>query len=446
MQRSKKRQSAAQDGFAYDDSYDEYDDEYDEYDDEYDEYDVDAPADGIEPNDAPGAIMRAGSSAREAAGGAGRSLSVGFSAMRQVRQASKMRADAEADVRDIERGLEEDRDELAHREDVERNYHEIVAAEEAEIEDAQQSIAKAKARIAKEEAEVRRLNEELRSMRERHEQKLRPYRNLMDSSRGRSDDSAKSLANVRRSVRGAERALNEATKNRDVRISNAHRAVDNAQERVGAVEAELEVMRNSVDSEAATPAAIAKMERELSSNQLALEAARRDVAQVTQEAQDAVDQAQRRLLSLQREQTQAEQVAETNKSDATARKDEYDGLYRDAQAKERAQEEEIKSHETRIRNLEQVRDDAQDRLEEAQDILEEAHQIHAHPETTEGLRERIADEEADLEDAQADLEDLLQTERELRQATRGSRMILFAVVAGVLILVALIVWFLFLRG
>ena len=378
--------------------------------------------------------------------GAGQSLALGLNALRQVRHASKMRADCEADVREIRRGLEEDCDELAHREDVERNYEIIVSEEEAEISDAQAEIADTEKRIAHQHGNLKRLREELRQMRERHEQKLRPYRNLMDSSRGRSDDAAKSLANVRRSVRNAERALNEATKNRDARISSAHRAVDNAQERVAAVEAELETLQLSGTPDEAGPAALAKVERELASNRASLEAARTDVVQVTQEAQESVDQAQRRLLTLQREQAQAEKVAETNKAEATARKDEYDGLFREAQAKEKAHEDSIKACETRIRDLTQSREDAQDRMDEAKDILKEAHEIHAHPETTEGLRERIANEEADLADAEAELEELTQTERELRRSTRASRLVILAIVAVVLVLVIVLVWYFVLRG
>ena len=48
------------------------------------------------------AITRAGSTAAGAANDAGRSIAGGFSAMRQVRQASKMRANARAEVREIE--------------------------------------------------------------------------------------------------------------------------------------------------------------------------------------------------------------------------------------------------------------------------------------------------------------------------------------------------------
>ncbi len=388
-------------------------------------------------------LARVGSSARNAAAGAGQSIAGGISALRKVRQASKMRSDAEADVREIERGLAEDYDELAHREDVEQNYDHIVYTQTTEIESAQSDISNAEARMEQQRAEATRLTSELRQMREQHEQELRPYRNLMDSTRGRSDDAAKSLAAIRRDVRAAERAMAEATKDRDAKISAAHRAVDTAQERVTALETELGSL--GMDGEAASPDAMAHMESELASNRATLATARNDVVQITQQAQDAVDQAQRKLLTLQRDQAQAERLAESTKTEATTRKDEYDRMYREAQTQERKHEELIKGCEGRIRELTQTRNDAQARLTDAQDMLDEANEIHAHPETTEGLRERIADEEADLEDARAELEELCESERELRRSTRTARLVVIAIALVVVLLIALGVWF-FVRG
>ena len=86
----------------------------------------------------------------------------GFTAMRAVRQASKMRADAQADLREIERGLEEDRDELYHREDIEAHYDEIVDVQSAAAEDARAEIDDCTTKIRENQKEMTRLTEELR--------------------------------------------------------------------------------------------------------------------------------------------------------------------------------------------------------------------------------------------------------------------------------------------
>ncbi len=388
------------------------------------------------------AITRAGSTAAGAAKDAGRSIAGGFSAMRQVRQASKMRANARAEVREIEEGLEENRALLAHREDVAQHYDEIVAAQTSAINAAQDEIDLATDDLEKQAAKRKRLTDELRRMKERHEQELRPYRNLMDSSRGRSDDAAKALANARRSVKSAEALVNEKTKNRAKRIQDAHRAVDNAKERVRAVEEE----RNALQADGATDeAAIAKVESELATEQRSLQMATSDVERVTQEAQAAVDQAQKDLWSKQREQSVAEKAAEKAKEEATTHKNEYDGRFKEAQSEERAHEDAIKSCEARMKDLNKTKAAAEARKSEAQAVLDEATEIHAHPETTEGLRQRIANEERDLADARADLDELTATERELRRATRGARTTFMVVAIVIAAIVIVVLWFLFLR-
>ena len=384
------------------------------------------------------AITQASKAGMRAATDASKSLASGFSAMRDVRRAKKQRADAQIDLREIKRGLELDRNELAHREDVERNFDEIVTTQSTEIAHAQAEEAKLTEEIGERKNEAHRLRGELRSMKERHEQKLRPYRNLMESSRGRSDDAAKALANARRAVRSAESAVNGATKRRQQRIDAANRAVDNAQERLSNVQNELSALQTDPD---ASPAALAKMQSELSSEQAHLQSAREDVVQTTRESQESVDQAQQNLWALQRELTTAEKAAAEAKEQATTHKNEYDGRYRDAQAKEKAKEDAIKSCETKIHDLEKSLKAAEAREAEAQKILDEANEIHDHPETTEGLRQRIADEEDDLATAEADLEELTETERELRRSTRGVRTALIVACAVLVVLIVFLIWF-----
>ncbi len=388
------------------------------------------------------AITRAGSSAAGAAKGAGRSLAGGLSALKQVRNVSRQRANARAHVRDIEQALDDNRALLVHREDITRNYDEIVATQTTAIEVADAEITEAKASIEEQEARRRKLDDELRRMKERHEQKLRPYRNLMDSTRGRSDDAAKALANARRATKNAEAAVNDATKRRVKRISDAHHAVDNAKERLRAVEAERDTLR----ADGATDtAAITKIESECAAERANLENATADVARITQEAQASVDQAQQDLWVKQREQASAEKVAEAAKEEAMTHKNEYDGMFKEAQAKERAREDAIKSCDSRIKDLTKTKNAAEARKREAEAILNEAEEIHAHPETTEGLRQRIANEEADLESAEVALDEITIMERDLRRDTRAARVIFVVVAVLVAKLIVFLIWFFLLR-
>ncbi|MBO7674842.1 MAG: hypothetical protein J6S63_07510 [Atopobiaceae bacterium] len=416
------------------------------YDDqsEQDLYDGYEPQDVVDEDEAEvgSALARAGSTAVSAASGAGRSVLSGFSAMREVRYAAKQRSNAQADLRDIQRGLEEDRRILEHRESVVRDYDEIVRVHSAELEKSLAEAEQARTGIDEQRAKSQRIQERLRNMREQHEQSLRPYRNLMESSRGRSDDAAKALANTRRAVRNAEGAVSAAAKRRDQQISAANRAVDNANERLSAVANELQMLSGTNGGDGSADGSTAlKLQSELATEQAHLESAQRDVFQVTQESKNVMDQAQEKLWALQRELSAAEKTAAEAKEKATAHKDEYERLYKEAQAKEKAQEDAIKVCETRIKELQKTLDSAQTKAEAEQKVLEEAHEINAHPETTEGLRQRIANEEEDLAAAQADLDELTASERQLRHETRGSRFAFVAVAIIVLVVVILLIWF-----
>ncbi len=392
---------------------------------------------------AAGAMSKAGSTVKGAAAGTSRSIVGGIGAMRDVRKATKARQSAAADLRAIKQGLEEDQELLAHRVDVARNYKRIVAVQTAAVKAAQEESDKAARMTKEQQAELERHQDELKAMRESHEQELRPYRNLMESSRGRSDDAAKALAAARRSVRSAEGAVSEATKRREQRITGAHRSVDNARERLSTVQTELSSLSTNAEGSETT---LARVQGELASEQMHLETAQADVVQITQEAQAAVDQAQNTLWSLQRELATAEKAAEAAKIEAAGHKEEFDRRYKAAQAQERAKSDAIKACETRISSLKKTHDAAEMRARDAQAILDEANDIHAHPETTEGLRQRIENEKRDLEDANADLDELSAQERELRRSTRKTRFGFVVACIVVLIVLALVLWLVFSQG
>ena len=367
----------------------------------------------------------------------GQSITQGMRSIGELRKTSKQRSQAQAEIRDIERAIEDDRDELSHRIEVDKDYDAIVAEQTRAINRATKDEKAATDKANAEQRRLDQLKDELSAMKESHEQKLRPYRNLMDSSRGRSDDAAKQLASTKRDVRRAEGDLSEATKRRTQRIANAHQAVDNSKDRLASIMTELETTQGDPE---AKPAAVQKLQDEYAAQQRQLQHANEEVTQVTQECQEEVDKAQQYLWRKQRELTKCEQNADSAKQEAATHKDEYDTLYREAQDKERAKQDEIRSAEKRVAELEQAASEAAARRIEAQELLDEANDIHTHPEHTETLRNRIADAQQDLKDVRQELTALTASEKELRRSTRTARI---AVVAGVIVailIVILIIW------
>lgn len=379
------------------------------------------------------ALGNAGKKATGAAKGVGHSVLSGFGAMRDVRAASRRLSSAQSELKKLQQGLSEDQAVLAHRLDIERRYPEIVSKQNTEIAEARQLRKSVDQKSASLEKRRTKVSDDLAAMREDHEAKIRPYRNLMDSSRGRSDDAAKSLANVRRALRDAEGQVSSATKRRDQRVSAANQAVDNAKERLNRVQMELDGLRHD---ESATPGAVSKMEAEVAAEQEHIRAAQQELAAITADAQSSVDTAQQALFAQQKLLKDAEQTAENAKAEAQSHKTEHDSLYREMQAQEKGLEDKIHLYESQLKDLAKQRETADRRIQEARRVIGEADDIHKNPATTQGLRERIANEQGDVKAQEVEVERLTKHSQRLKKETRGAR---FAFVAVLVVLVILVI-------
>lgn len=378
-----------------------------------------------------------------AASGGIQSIRQGIAAIRDVRDIARQRANAKSDLRALKEEIDADTEVLDHRRQVERDFDRIVAEETAEIESARGALAAAEERIAQLGQERDELSAKLEALKAENEEHLRPYRSLMEATKGRADDAAVALADARRSVKSAEAALADATKRREQRIAGANRAVDNAQERLRRVQGELDKLQSDPN---ASISALPRMRDEVTTEHGRLEAARQDVEKVTAEAQQAVDNAQTHLWTQKKSLELAETQAEETKREATARREEFDGLYKQAQAEEQAIEESIKERTRSIADNEKAKDAASIRIDDAQTILDEAYDIHANPQVTAQLTTHIAESQAEFRRQNEELKELTRTEKLLRRETRGSRIAIFAIAGAVLIVILLVIWLVFLRG
>jgi chromosome segregation ATPase len=271
-----------------------------------------------------------------------------------------------------------------------------------------------------------------------HEEAIRPYRDLMESTKGRSDDDAKSLAENRRAVKVADQQVADAAKRREQRIANANRAVDNAQERLRKVESELSSLQNGGN---ASPSAIQKMQSEIVTERAHLDAARDEVARTTAECQQLVDNAQTHLWTQKQSLETAERQASEAKREADARREEYERLYNSALAEEKAIEDEIALRQRAIAETGKEQAESERRQSEAQALLDEANEIHATPEVTQQLRQGIAEGQASLERQESEVNSLARSERRIRETTRTQRYIFIGAAVAVLAVVVLLVWF-----
>lgn len=398
------------------------------------------PEPAAEPAPASKVAPKGRNTVADAASGASRDFLAGFSAMRDVGRAKREHAASRARMSELEMELEHLVQKLDHRVDIENRFDQIVADQSAALTAAFSEREDAQERINALNAEHDALADQLTHMQADHEERLRPYRNLMDSTKSRADDAARSLKEIQRAVKKAESALADANYRRDSQVSLANRAVDNANARLVKLNEQLAELDGSADADA-----VAQVQQSIANEQVHLATAKSEVASTAEEAQRAVDSAQEHLLIQQQSLEVASRADTAARQEAEQRKSEYDRLYQDFQAEEATLDNAVVEREMRARDVSKEQAAAQERMDAAQALLDEANDIHATPERTVELRERIESTRSALDVQKAEVDSLAKNERELRASTKRQRMIFIGVIAAVaVLLIALIAW-LFLR-
>lgn len=370
-------------------------------------------------------------------GGALESLRNGISAIQSVHEAARQHADARNASKQLSDQIAADTETLAHREQIERDFASIVSEQEAERAEASAMLEDARSTAQHLEETIASLNDQLTRMKQDHEEALRPYRELMESTKGRSDDAARSFSEARRAVKAAESQVADSAKQREQRIATANRAADNAQDRLRRVEAELTSLQRDPS---ASPSAVSKMQSELVSEQAHLDSARDEVTRVTEECQRLVDNAQTHLWTQRQSLETIEHKANQAKEEAAARREEYERLYNAAMDEERALADRIAQERANQAGAERDADDAQQRVDAADEKLSEARDIHTTPQVTAALRDAIAANRRQLDALSAEIDRLAEGERALRDQTRRQRYVVFGIAAAAIVLVLLVVW------
>lgn len=402
------------------------------------------PAGGEASQEQAGALARTkdGPGTNKAAGravgvakGAANTLKAGAYAVRDVHNASRQSADARAQVRTIQKSIEADKRTLGHRREIEASYEEIVseqsgivAARKAEIDADRRTIAG----LVEEHAA---LESDLDELKAANASAIRPYKRLVETSKDELDDCQRMLAEAKRAVKAAESQLQEAKERRESSYASASRSFDGSQARQRKVLEELEQLKETGGSQAA----IAQLQEDSVAALANVESARAAVERATRDGQGAVDNAQTHLWTQNQSLASAQEKYDAALAKHKAHKAEHDKMADDATEQEGGLQERIDAKKRELDALRAKAEAAQREQDEAQGLLDEAELIHSTPEETQRLAESIAAQEAELAEASSEAEQLAENEKQLRHATRGSRVALIAVAVATLLVVAFIV-------
>lgn len=376
-----------------------------------------------------GAAEKAAGAARRAAAGAAGTLRDGVFAMRDVHNASRRSASARSQAKSILDALETDRATLEHRRQVEADYGSIVSAQTREVEDSQARISTARKKSEAISEEHAALVSDLAELKASHAAELRPYKRLAETAKGELDDATRMLAEAKRALKTAEAQVKDATERRDSQVSSASRSLDNAQTRQRKVQDELK------HAQAAGSPSVGKLQSENVAALAAVTNAKAEVDRAMKEGQGAVENAQTHLWTQSQSMESAQRAAQDAQAKYKDHKQDYDRRAAEAQAKESELQGRVDEKKRAIEALAAEIDQAQEALNEAQGLLDEAVLIHSTPEETERLEKSVEAQRAELAEANDEAEHLAQSEKALREATRGKRA---ALIAAAVLLCALV--------
>ena len=378
----------------------------------------------------------AGGAIASGAAGASGALSRGLSDVREVHRAARQHDRAREELDRMQAALDEDRATLEHRRYVEANYDQIIEQKQMEARAAHEENVQTSSALDEATSERDYLAANLEAMKKKHEAELVPYRELLESAQGRADDTARVMAETKRAVKTAEQQVANATNQRDMQVSAASRAQDNASGRLAKLQDELDRVKGDSGS---SLKARSELQSAIAAELAHLDSARDEVGATTTQTQRAVENAQTHLWTQKKSFDVAQRANEEAKAQVSERREELDRLTKRCRAQEDELKEKIEVLDRTIEARTADHEAALDREREAYAIIADAREIRATPTETERLAADIKRQEGQVQAKRESVESLAAAADDLKRTTRTSRMAFIGVCVAVALIVILII-------
>ena len=385
-------------------------------------------------------IARAGAAVAGAASSVGSMLSQGMGAVREVNAAKRAHSEARETLDELSRVIGENEEELNHRRDVEMRYDELLEQQTERRENALGVVASTKAAQEAISAAISDLKAQLDQMKEQDSATEKRLKAAVEEAEAKEATAREGANRLVRRVTDAQRALDAAKAKRDEQIAAAQAEIDTAQTRLRALREEFAgIQRNPSANSAAYSVRGSQLQADISDATERLRAAQEVLPRVTAEGNQSVADAEAVLAAVNKPIDEA-RSAFREVSDTTAgARDALDEARKDAEGRQKSLRTQINEQEKARREQEKAEQNAQAEADDAALTLEDMADIHAHPEITDQLAARIASDRAYRAEQLQKVESLAETEQDIRERTRASRLRFTGALAIVILIVILIV-------
>ena len=387
------------------------------------------------------AATGSGNAIASAAANVGAMLSQGVGAVREVGAAKRAHAEARDQLDELSRVIGENEDEYNHRRDVEQNYDRLYAEQTARRDEALATANTANLRQSEVENAIAQLKEALAAMKDEDSAQVARLKTALEAAESREASAREGANRIVRRLTDAQAHLETTKKERETSIAAAKAAVETAQARLSSLREEFaEIQRNPSANTAAYSVRGGELEANISDAAEQLRRAQEDLPRITADVEQAVRDAQAAVDEANKPIDEARSSFRTVADATSAARDALEEARKQAEARQKAQREAISKQEKLRQEQRAIIENAQAEAQDAQAILDDAADIKAHPEITEQLGRRIAQDRAIRADQLQRVESLAEAEKTVRERTRTSRMRLTGVVIAAVIVLVVIVW------
>lgn len=371
-------------------------------------------------------------------------ISEGVGAVREVNAAKRAHASAREHLDYLQRTIEDQQEELAHRRDIISRYELIMDEQTSRQDEAHTRVATAQQQQDAARARIEELKEQLQRMRDDDTQVEKRLKAAVESAEARESSSREAGARMQRRLDDAKRALQVALSEEETAIAAAEHAVKSAAARLDALnEEKRELERNPSANTAAYSVRSGELELDISDACAQLRDAENALPTTRDEVERSVSLARAAVAEAQEPIEAAKRAHEAVTNEADEARDALDSAKNEAAERQRALRDHIAEQEKEVKKLDRLIDDARAEANEAQAVMDEATEIRNHPEVIESLAIDLERNLAEGREQAQEVEQLAATERDVRERTRSSRLRFLGALGIVLIavLIGITLWF-----
>lgn len=370
-------------------------------------------------------------------------FSEGVASMKAMSSARRAHAEARDELERLQNTIAAREAELEHRRDIEANYDEIIERERARKSDAEQAAEDLKAQRDATAERVSQLKRELEQMREEDATTEKRLKVTLDAAADKEQSARESGRRLQNRLDDAKSDLERLNEERRASLIASEQAGASAEKRLATLNAEYaELQRNPSANSAEYSVRTRELEFEISDAAAALRSAREDLPQTDRETQRAIDEAIAAVAAAEKPIAAAKTAFDEAAAASDKARDAYSEAKEAAEARQKELRKRIGDEEKSLKSQDRSYADKLDEASAAQAVIDEAEDVIAHPEVTEAIAHALEADRAEHGDRMAEVEELANTERDVREQTRASRIRFIAAITGIALLAILAIWML----